>query len=58
MTEVSAPLSHPERYEIALFRLAEIDAGIYGARGLRYRTRLLSEIAALKTQACGRLYCS
>jgi len=54
MTEVSATPSHPQRYETALFRLAEIDAGIYGAMGRRYRSHLLNEIAELRTRACGR----
>lgn len=54
MAQASPPPSLAHRYEIALFRLAAIDAGVYGARGQRYRPQLLTEIARLKTQACGR----
>jgi hypothetical protein len=54
MTEVSPTPSYAQRYETALFRLAAIDAGVYGAMGRRYRPHLLNEIAELKTQACGR----
>lgn len=54
MTEVSPMPSHAQRYEMALFRLAAIDAGAYGAMGRRYRSHLLNEIAELKAQACGR----
>lgn len=53
MADASAP-SLVQRYEIALFRLAEIDAGVYGARGQRYRPKLVTQIVELKTQACGR----
>ena len=54
MADVSETRSPAERYEIALFRLAAIDAGIYGARGRRYRPRLVIELAELRTQVCGR----
>jgi hypothetical protein len=54
MAEVSATPTHFQRYEIAVFRLAEIDAGLYGARGQRYRSKLVNQIVELKTQACGR----
>jgi hypothetical protein len=54
MAQVSPTPSHVQRYEIALFRLAAIDAGVYGAKGQRYRPQLLTEIAELKTKACGR----
>ncbi len=55
MTNVSTPPSPSQCYETALFRLAAIDAGVYGAMGRRYRAHLLAEIAELKTQVCGRL---